>query len=109
MSLWVMIALLGLIKLPIAALMFWLPFREDEAMRSADAPGSVEDEGGSRALPGGPLDPHPHRPRLGPRPRGRGPHGGASLRAPARTRVTPRTGRVTRIGGQPSVSGRLGR
>jgi len=95
-----MIALLGLIKLPIAALMFWIPFRDDAAMRSAQAPTSAEDDGGSRALPGGPLDPHPHRPPLGPGPRPRGPHGGAALDAPARVRVGARPRRHARVGGR---------
>ncbi len=98
MSLWLMIALLGLLKLPIAALMFWIPFRDDEAMRSAPSESSTEDDGGSRALPGGPLDPHPHRPRLGPRPRARGPHGGASVDSPPRARVATSGRRRERVG-----------
>jgi hypothetical protein len=88
MSLWLLIALLGLIKLPIAALMLWIPFRDDEAMCSVEAASSAEEDGGSHALPGGPLHPHPHRPRLGPRPRTRGPHGGTSAPAPGRVRAT---------------------
>jgi hypothetical protein len=79
MSLWMVIVLLGLLKLPIAALMLWIPFRDDQAMHMAgstgeeDAPESSEDDGGSIALPASPLDPHPQSPR--PHPRRRGPHG----------------------------------
>jgi hypothetical protein len=106
MSLWVMIALLGLIKLPIAALMFWIPFREDEAMRSTEAPSSSEDDGGSRVLPGGPLDPHPHRPGIGPRPRRRGPHGDTAPGAPGRVRGGARATRVARLSGAARVGAR---
>jgi hypothetical protein len=78
MSLWMVIVLLGLLKLPIAALMLWIPFRNDQAMNAAgapdaDEPGASEDDGGSVALPASPLDPHPQSPR--PHPRRRGPHG----------------------------------
>ena len=79
MSLWMVIVLLGLVKLPVAALMLWIPFREDRAMiattdaAQADGSSDSEDDGGSMALPASPLDPHPRTPR--PRPRHRGPHG----------------------------------
>jgi hypothetical protein len=78
MSLWMVIILLGLLKLPIAALMLWIPYRNDQAMNmaaadSADESDASEDEGGSMALPASPLDPHPQSPR--PHPRRRGPHG----------------------------------
>jgi hypothetical protein len=93
MQLWMWILLAtALIKLPIVALMLWIPFREDEAMR---APAAVEDsseeDGGSKALPGGPLDPHP-RPPLPRRPR-RGPHGSHPSPAPRRVRSSPPSGR----------------
>jgi len=72
MSLWMWIVLLFvLIKLPIAALLMWLPFRNDEAMRVAQAPEPSDEDGGSPALPAGPLDPrprHPGSPRVRPRP-----------------------------------------
>jgi hypothetical protein len=86
--LWVLI-LAGLIKLPIAALMLWIPFRNDAAMTAPEASDSSEEDGGSKALPGGPLDPHPRRP-LPHLPR-RGPHGSPSPRSPARvrTRIAP--------------------
>ena len=99
MELWVWILLFAaLIKIPIAALMLWVPFRYDEAAAdSDDVPDSSEEDGGSKALPGGPLNPHPRAPRpRGPR---RGPHGSPSPAAPARVRTVirtrPRTVRVS--------------
>jgi hypothetical protein len=91
MALWVWILMLAaLVKLPVAALMLWIPFRNDEAMQARDLPDSSEEDGGSKALPGGPLDPHPRGP-LQPRPR-RGPHGAPSPPSPPRVR-TKVTGR----------------
>jgi hypothetical protein len=86
MSLWMAILLLlGVIKLPIAALMLWLPFRNDEALRTGDAPASDED-GGSAALSAGPLDPRPRAP--GPHPPRRRPpgHGSSARRRAGRRR-----------------------
>ncbi len=94
MSLWLLILLFGLIKLPLAAVMLWIPFRHDEAMR---VPGDTrsdesesEDDGGSRTLPGGPHTPHPHRPF--PRP----PHvpGGGARRDPHGTPSPPSPPRI---------------
>jgi hypothetical protein len=86
MALWVWILMLAaLVKLPVAALMLWIPFRDDEAMQTRDLPDSSEEDGGSKALPGGPLDPHPRGP-LQPRPR-RGPHGAPSPPSPSRVRT----------------------
>ena len=62
MSLWLLIVLLGVIKLPLAALMLWLPLRHDEAMSTQQLSDSSDDDGGSRALPAGPLDPRPRLP-----------------------------------------------
>ena len=92
--LWI-VFLLGLIKLPIAALMLWIPFRYDESMRSADPEDSSEDDGGSRALPGGPLDPHPRAPL--PRTPRRGPHGSPSPTSPPRIRTSARPRRPSRV------------
>jgi hypothetical protein len=92
---WLLIALLGLIKLPIAALMLWVPFRDDVAMRSADPPGSTGDDGGSHALPGGPLDPHPRKPAPERPPRRGGPHG--SPPPPRRIRTTVAARRSARV------------
>ena len=85
MPLWLWIVILaGLIKLPIAALLLWLPFHYDESMRAPDASDSSEEDGGSRALPGGPLDRHPRGPL--PRKPRRGPHGSPSPGSPPRVR-----------------------
>ncbi len=89
MPLWVWILLLAaLVKLPIAGLMLWIPFRDDEAMRAPEASDSSEEDGGSKALPGGPLDPHPRSP-LPRRPR-RGPHGSPASPSPPRVRTPAR-------------------
>jgi hypothetical protein len=82
MSWWALLILLGFLKLTLAGLMLWIPYRNDRARDMAQAAqdaaipeegGASEDDGGSRALPASPLDPHPHSPR--PCPRRRGPHG----------------------------------
>jgi hypothetical protein len=92
MPLWVwMLLFAALIKLPIAGLLLWIPFREDEAMRAPDQPDSSEEDGGSKALPGSPLDPHPRTPL--PRTPRRGPHGTPSPGAPRRVRTTVRSTR----------------
>jgi hypothetical protein len=93
MQTWMWVLLLaGLIKLPIAALMLWIPFRYDESQVVNDVSDSSEEDGGSKALPGGPLNPHPR----GPLPRNprRGQHGSPSPSSPPRVRrpvraVTP--------------------
>ena len=92
MPLWVWIMMLAaLVKLPIAGLMLWIPFRNDEAMNSGDASDSSEEDGGSKALPGGPLDPHPRAP-MPRRPR-RGPHGSPSPPSPPRVRTKVKSAR----------------
>jgi hypothetical protein len=101
MPLWTLIVLLGLIKLPIAALMLWMPFRNDAAVSTNEPPGQSEDDGGSRALPAGPLDPRPRRPLpSGPFPRRprRGPHGSTPPPSPRRVRIAAsRTTRRVRV------------
>jgi len=91
MSLWIVILLLlGLIKLPIAGLLIWMPFRDDDAFGAPEASDSSDEDGGSKALPGGPLNPHPHRPpsdRWRPRSPRRGPHGSPSPAATRRVRT----------------------
>ncbi len=95
MSLWMVIVLLGLLKLPIAGLMLWIPFRNDQAMNmtgtvDAEESNASDDDGGSKTLGPSPLDPHPRAPR--PRPRRRGPHGSDPL-SPSPPRVrTPAVG-----------------
>jgi hypothetical protein len=92
MPLWVwMVMLAALIKLPIAALLLWIPFRHDESMRVPETQDSSEEDGGSKALPGGPTDPHPRSPR--PRRPRRGPHGQPSPPSPPRVRTTLAGGR----------------
>jgi hypothetical protein len=92
MPLWVWIMMLAaLVKLPIAGLMLWIPFRNDEAMNSGDASDSSEEDGGSKALPGGPLDPHPRAPM--PRKPRRGPRGSPSPPSPPRVRTKVRSAR----------------
>src|SRR5689334_23522824 len=88
MPLWVWILMLAaLIKLPIAGLLLWIPFRRDEAMLSTDpSTDSSEEDGGSKALPGGPLDPHPRAPF--PRTPRRGPHGDPAPPSPPRVRTS---------------------
>jgi hypothetical protein len=77
--------------------MLWIPFRYDESQQLPEAPGSSEDDGGSKALPGGPLDPHPRSPL--PRNPRRGPHGSPSPPSPPRVRKPIRTARPVRAGG----------
>jgi hypothetical protein len=92
MSLWMLLVLFGLLKLPFVGLMMWMPFRHDEALRApADAPDvadASDEDGGSRALPAGPRDPHPRMPL--PRSPRRDPHGSPALPAPARVRTPVR-------------------
>jgi hypothetical protein len=83
--------LAAVVKLPIAALMLWIPFRDDVAMQSSDVPDSSEEDGGSKALPGGPLDRHPRGPL--PRHPRRGPHGSHSPPSPPRVRTNVRSTR----------------
>jgi len=87
MPLWLLIFILAaLIKIPLAGFMLWWPFRNDGIFGgSPEAPDSSEEDGGSKALPGGPLDPHPRRP-LPHFPR-RGPHGTPSPCPPPRVRT----------------------
>lgn len=95
MSLWLLLALVALVKLVMASLMVWIPMRSDSAMdvledrRGSESESDAgEDEGGSKALPGSPVEPHPRLPRPY-RPR-RGPHGSPSAPSPARVRKPPR-------------------
>ena len=49
---WILI-LAALIKLPLAGLMLWIPIRYDEASTSTEPSDSSDEDGGSKALPGG--------------------------------------------------------
>jgi len=98
-SFWVLIVVLGVAKIPLAALLLWYPFRSDEAMSAVEQQqGSSEDEGGSKVDRDGGR-PHPPRsPRRGPRsPRRGGPHGSPAPLAPARVRLGTRTCRPQRL------------
>ena len=96
MSLWLWILLLvALVKLPLAGLMLWIPYRYDESMSSPEPTDPSDEDGGSKALPGGPLDPHPRAPL--PRNPRRGPHGSPGLPPPARVRTTARSRLPVRV------------
>lgn len=85
MSIWIIIILLGVLKIPAAALLLWLPFRSDSAAEDEDDAGEAPEDGdgGIEASPQPPRGPHPRSP-IG-WPRKRGPHGSPS--SPARVRV----------------------
>jgi hypothetical protein len=96
MPLWVWVLFLAaLVKIPLAGLMLWIPYRNDQSMNAPDVPDSSEEDGGSKALPGGPLDPHPRAPRPH-RPR-RGPHGSPSPASPPRVRAKRPAARPLRV------------
>jgi len=88
---WVLILLLGVIKLPLVGLMLWLPFRSDPP--ADDVSDSSQEDGGSKTLPGGPH--HGRRRPRGPLPRPprRGPHGTPSPAPPERIRRVTARGR----------------
>ena len=92
MGVWVLIFLLGVIKLPLVALMLWLPFRSDPPPLDDRSDPSQED-GGSKTLPGGGS--HGRRHPRGPLPRTprRGPHGTPSPAPPERVRPVTARGR----------------
>jgi len=103
MSVWMLITLLGLLKMLIAGLMLWVPYRNDRRLATATSAaadvgdageqGASEDEGGSTALPASPSNPRPRSPR--PRPRRRGPHGSdPAPPSPPRVRTAVRAGIV---------------
>jgi hypothetical protein len=106
---WLVLLGLGLIKLPIAVLMLWIPFRSDAALASLPptrSAASDEDDGGSKILSGeagGGREPrvgggpHPRAP-LGSRGPRRGPHGGAASGRPTSpARVRGARGGATRV------------
>jgi len=99
MSLWLVMLLLMAIKLPLAALMLWLPFRNDDAIRSANVTGPADEDGGSPTLPAGPLNPRPRPAPRSPSPRfpRRGPHGSPPPPSPRRIRTAPGRARRVRI------------
>jgi len=86
---WELLVTFALIKLLVASLMLWLPFRHDAAMNAIEDPPRPEpgaDDGGSKVFSARPeSDPHPRRPlpRL---PRRGGPHGAPASAPAARVR-----------------------
>jgi hypothetical protein len=92
MGVWIAIGLLALVKMSFAAVMLWLPFRDDAAL---DGPDSSDEDGGSKVPPMGTGGRHPRAPlpRLPRHPR-RGPHGEAPPPSPPRTRRGPAPVRV---------------
>jgi hypothetical protein len=96
MPLWAWIIFFAaLVKIPVAALMLWIPYRYDESAEVPDVSDSSEEDGGSKALPGGPLDPHPRAPR--PQKPRRGPHGTPSPASPPRVRTGAVAARPLRV------------
>jgi hypothetical protein len=93
---WILI-LAALIKLPLAGLMLWIPIHYDDAASPSESSDSSDEDGGSKALPGGPLDPHPRTPL--PRCPRRGPHGSPAPPSPARVRTRARAARPVRLHG----------
>ncbi len=106
---WVLIVAFGVVKLPIACVMLWLPLRHDAAALPEAESAAGEDEGGSKTqpdvppLPPGPRHPQPRTPLgggiqpggLGRAPR-RGPHGAPA--SPPRTRHATLVPRRPRVG-----------
>jgi hypothetical protein len=88
MPLWVVLVSLGLVKLVVASLMLWLPFRCDAAMMAVDDEPRSDDDGGSKVSQAAPVDPHPRLPL--PRKPRRGPHGSSSPPSPPRVRTNAR-------------------
>jgi hypothetical protein len=74
MSPWLLVFLVAAVKIPIAALMLWLPFRSDAKQSDGEAGNSSDDgDGGIKAPQAPPRTPHPRGPLS--TPRRRGPHG----------------------------------
>lgn len=94
MSVWLIIVLFAAVKVPLAALMLWLPFREDSALIDDDQESSDGgDDGGIKDSVDPPRGPHPRSPRRWPR--RRGPHGSPS--SPSRVRWRHRIRRQPRV------------
>jgi hypothetical protein len=103
MSLWLLIALFGLLKFAMAITMLVVALRSDTAMQAQAESGQSDEDGGSRTPPRAPRDPRPGWP-VSRRPRGphggalsstargrrRGPHGPAERPAPRRVRSPSR-------------------
>jgi hypothetical protein len=89
MDVWVLLMVFALIKIPLFALLLWLPFREERHQEPEIASDSSQDEGGEKAPIGCP-------PSGRPSPRRRGPHGSSGANGlGGHTRREP-----TRLGGR---------
>ncbi|MHB8491086.1 MAG: hypothetical protein ACYDA6_02580 [Solirubrobacteraceae bacterium] len=101
MAIWIFLALIVLVKIPVVALMLWIPYRSDSAMRSTpvpvaetDGPQNDDDGGGG---PSGGVRPRAPRPRRGPHADLASPSAPARVR-PAGGRFAGRPGRRERVG-----------
>ncbi|MGH2879333.1 MAG: hypothetical protein ACRDK4_07005 [Solirubrobacteraceae bacterium] len=87
--LWSLLITLALVKLAVASMMLWLPFRTDSAVIATEDPpredSNDDEDGGTKVLREETPDPHPRQPR--PRRPRRGPHGSPSPGAPRRVRT----------------------
>jgi hypothetical protein len=87
--LWSLLITLALVKLVVASMMLWLPFRTDSAVIAVDDPprndSNDEEDGGTKVSSEECSEPHPRQPR--PRRPRRGPHGSPSPEAPRRVRT----------------------
>lgn len=94
--LWSLLITLALVKLVVASMMLWLPFRTDSAVIATDDPPRAEpgddEDGGTKVLCDERPNPHPRQPR--PRWPRRGPHGSPSPEAPRRVRTELMRSRV---------------
>jgi hypothetical protein len=87
--LWSLLITLALVKLAVASMMLWLPFRTDSAVIATEDPPRTDsdddEDGGTKVFRDQRPNPHPRRPW--PRPSRRGPHGSPSPEAPRRVRT----------------------
>jgi hypothetical protein len=79
-GIWIFIGIVALLKLPLAAVMLWYPFRKERLESQVENEGPQAEEGDDGDGGGGPT-----RPRL-PAPR-RGPHNEPPPPSPARVRL----------------------
>lgn len=110
MPLWLLLAIVALVKIPLAALLLWVPLRSDDAMNathdagSAPQPPTEEGDGGGRVTRSPPRHPRPRHPLpAGPR---RDPHRSGSTSAPARARTRTHLGTLEPAGGRLRTPGR---
>lgn len=87
--LWSLFITLALVKLAVASMMLWLPFRTDSAVTATDdqprTDSNDDEDGGTKVSCDERSNRHPRQPR--PRRPRRGPHGSPSPGAPRRVRT----------------------